>query len=76
MILMLWTPPLDEPEPGVYPQMNGSAYRTKRSVSPVKKKVTSATIVPGEINVTITNGITLSITPRPEKAKLRKKKCP
>jgi|SRR6266404_3442863 len=73
---MLWIPPLDEPEPGGYPQKNDSVYRMKRNVSPVNRKDISVVIVPGEINVTITNGITLSITPRPEKAKLRKKKYP
>ena len=76
MILMLWTPPLDEPEPGDCPRKNGNAYKMKRSASPVKGKVTSVAIVPGEINVTITNEITPSVTPRPEKAKPRKKRCP
>ena len=71
-----WIPPLDEPEPRVYLPRNDSDYRMKRNVSPVKRKVTSAVIVPGEINVTVTNKITPSVTPKPKKAKPRKMKNP
>ena len=74
VILMPWTPPLDEPEPGDYPQRNDSVYRMKRNVSPVKGKVISAAIAPGGINATITKGITPSVTLRPEKAKSRRMK--
>jgi len=48
----------------------------KRSASPVKGKVTSAMIAPGEINTTITKGITPNAMPKPEKGKPRKKKRP
>jgi len=69
-----WTLPLDEPEPGDYPLTNNSAYRMKRSVSPVKRKDTSAAIAPGGINATITKGITPSVTSKPKKGKPRKNK--
>ncbi len=75
-ILTPWTPPQDEPEPGDYPQKNNSVYKMKRNVSPVNGKGISVAIIPGEINVTITNRITPSVMPRSEKAKPRKKKCP
>ena len=71
-----WIPPLDELELGGFLPKNDNAYRMKRSVSPANERDISAVIVPIKINVTITNGITPSVTPRPKKAKLRKKKCP
>jgi len=46
----------------------------KRSVSPVKRRDTSAMIVPGEINMTIINEITPSETPKPEREKPKKMK--
>ncbi len=78
MTPMLWTPPLDTPEPRDSLQMNNSSYRMKRSVSPVKRKVISAVIVPGEINATITKEITPSITPKPKRERPKKnpKKSP
>jgi len=76
VILTPWTPPLDELEPRGCPQKNDSVYRMKRNVSPVNERDISVVIVPGEINTTITNGITPSVTPRPKKAKPRKKKYP
>jgi len=74
MILMPWIPPLDEPEPGVYLLKNDSVYRMKRSVSPVKGKAISVMIALGEINAIITNGITPSIMPKPERVKPKKTK--
>jgi len=74
VIPTLWIPPLDEPEPGDYPQKNDSVHRTKISVSPVKRRVTSAMIVPGEINMIIIKEITPSITPKSERAKPKKMK--
>jgi len=76
VILTPWIPPLDEPEPGGYPQKNNSVYRMKRNVSPVNGKAISVVIAPGKINATITNGINPSITPRPNKAKPKRKKYP
>ena len=76
MTPMPWTPPLVEPEPGDYPPKNGSAYRMKRSVSPVKGRDTSAVIALGEINAIITKGITPSGTPKPEGGRPKKKKNP
>jgi len=64
-ILTPWTPPLDKPEPRDYPLTSDSAYRMKRSVSPVNEKDTSAVTAPGEINAIITKGITPSVTPKP-----------
>jgi len=71
-----WIPPLDEPEPGDFLPMNDSVYKTKRSVSPVKRKDILAATVPEGINVIITKGITLSVMPKPEKARPRKMKNP
>ena len=69
-----WTPLPDEPEPGDYLPMNDSAYRMKRSVSPAKRKVTSAVIAHGGINEILINGITPNETPKPERVKPKKKK--
>jgi len=66
---MLWILPLDVPEPGGYPLTNDSAYKQKRSVSPVKRKDISATIAPGGIN---TQAITSHTMPKPEREKPKK----
>jgi len=72
VILMQWTPPLDEPEPRVYPPMNNSVYRMKRNASPIKRKVILTVIAPGGINTIITKGRTPRKMPKPKKGKPRK----
>jgi len=51
VILTPWTLPLDEPEPRDYPRMNDSDYKQKRSILPVRRKVTSAVTAPSGVTI-------------------------